>query len=94
MRRDLRDGLRTGGSHVETVTITDPSVPLRATVVWVDAPQSALVNDLDLTVVGPGGTPAERFGAAVKKTACPLAPATAVPATCNGGSRSSSRPPS
>lgn len=43
------------------VTAVDPSRPLKATLVWTDAPavpgaDPALVNDLDLTLVGPDGT--------------------------------------
>jgi hypothetical protein len=59
--RGASDGLRTGEEHVEVVTINDPSVPLRATVAWVDAPQSALVNDLQLVVSGPDGTPSQSY---------------------------------
>ena len=59
--RGLSDGLATGDTHVEGVTITDTSVPLRVTVVWVDAPQSALVNDLELEVAGPADTPDQQY---------------------------------
>jgi len=59
--RGLSDGLGTGDEHVEVVTITDPAIPLRATVVWIDQAQSLLVNDLQLLVTGPDGTPAQTY---------------------------------
>jgi len=54
-------GVATGGSYVETVDVSDTSIPLRATVNWADRPGSALVNNLRLTVTGPAGGPAQTF---------------------------------
>jgi hypothetical protein len=50
-----------GQAHTLQVAPADSSKPLKVTVVWTDAPGSAgakpaLVNDLDLTVVGADGT--------------------------------------
>jgi serine protease AprX len=57
---DDRDGLRTGQSRTVSVA-TDGASPLKVTMAYTDAPASAnaartLVNDLDLTVIGPDGT--------------------------------------
>ncbi|MBN1810867.1 MAG: S8 family serine peptidase [Anaerolineae bacterium] len=57
---DISPGLQTGESLRATVTVTDTSVPLRATLVWSDYPASpaaavALVNDLDLVLETPSG---------------------------------------
>jgi hypothetical protein len=54
-------GLATGEVYETTVEIDDPSVPLRATVVWMDRPGSALVNNLRLTVVGPAGGASQTY---------------------------------
>ena len=58
---DNKTGLATGGSATSVYTITNTSAPLHITLAWTDAPGSisaarALVNDLDLTVTGPGNT--------------------------------------
>jgi len=52
-------GLTTGGTASHTYTVAGGS-PLRVSVVWTDYPSTAsapvnLVNDLDVTVTGPGG---------------------------------------
>ncbi len=56
---DEETGLATGGSRSFTVNSTGD--PLKVTLVWSDYPSTEtasinLVNDLDLTVAGPGGT--------------------------------------
>lgn len=48
-------------THTRSVRVVDPSKPLKVSLVWTDAPaaagaDTALVNDLDLTVVGNGTT--------------------------------------
>lgn len=58
---DQTSGLSTGGSHVYNYQITGSAQPFRVTLAWTDYPGSpaangALVNDLDLTITGPGGT--------------------------------------
>jgi len=57
---DHADGLQTGEWFDLPVTVTDDQHPLRVTLVWADYPgieaaHGALVNDLDLQVIGPGG---------------------------------------
>ena len=57
---DERGGLATGGTWSKTYSVSG-GAPLKATLVWTDYPGAvgaakALVNDLDLTVTGPGGT--------------------------------------
>lgn len=59
---DNTTGLSTGGVQNYTYSITGSTSPLRVTLVWNDYPGSttaatALVNDLDLTVIQPNGTP-------------------------------------
>ncbi|HEV8361359.1 MAG TPA: S8 family serine peptidase [Candidatus Thermoplasmatota archaeon] len=54
-------GLATGGAETFTVTVADGAEPLRIMLVWTDQPGAAgalpsLVNNLDLSVVGPDGT--------------------------------------
>jgi hypothetical protein len=54
-------GLTTGSVIERDVQVTGSSEPLRVTLVWTDPPPApgaalALVNDLDLEVIGPGGT--------------------------------------
>ncbi|HUT73636.1 MAG TPA: S8 family serine peptidase [Armatimonadota bacterium] len=51
----------TGAVDIHPLVVTSASVPLAVTLVWTDAPaapytSSALVNDLDLTVVDPRGS--------------------------------------
>ena len=50
-----------GQAHAVNVVPVDPSRPMKVTLVWTDAPgapgaETALVNDLDLTVTSAGGT--------------------------------------
>jgi hypothetical protein len=57
---DQRRGLNTGQSWRWAVTVNDPSLPLKFTLVWIDYPGSPniypnLVNDLDLVVTSPSG---------------------------------------
>ncbi|MHB9145966.1 MAG: S8 family serine peptidase [Symbiobacteriia bacterium] len=57
---DSAHSLSTGDSQSYSVSVSDGSVPLKATLVWSDYPGStsagqALVNDLDLTVTSPTG---------------------------------------
>ena len=57
---DQTTGLTTGGSDVYHYTITASGEPFKATLAWSDYPGSpvaagGLVNDLDLTITGPGG---------------------------------------
>ncbi|MDY7080271.1 MAG: S8 family serine peptidase, partial [Chloroflexota bacterium] len=57
---DQEAGLDTNGVHTYTFEIVTDSVPLRTNLVWSDYPGSiaaagGLVNDLDLTLYGPGG---------------------------------------
>jgi hypothetical protein len=52
--------LRTGESYVHRVIVADPDEPLKITLAWTDEPGfpgaiPALVNDLDLEVLGPDG---------------------------------------
>jgi len=54
-------GLTTGQSDMHLYTVASDAEPLRLTLAWSDYPGSpaaagGLVNDLDLTVTGPGGT--------------------------------------
>jgi hypothetical protein len=49
------EGLATGGLFEEKIEILDATAPFRVTLNWVDRSGSALVNDLRLNVVGPGG---------------------------------------
>jgi uncharacterized repeat protein (TIGR01451 family) len=58
---DDQTGLSTNGIHTYTFEVVTDSVPLRANLVWSDYPGTTaaaggLVNDLDLTLYGPGGT--------------------------------------
>ena len=67
MRVEQNDAVGTGDVHEYCVELSDASVggdvivaPLRATLAYTDAPgspwaETAIVNDLDLTVVGPSG---------------------------------------
>lgn len=53
--------LATGATATFTFPVVEPGRPFKATLVWTDYPSSPtaaanLVNDLDLTVVGPDGT--------------------------------------
>jgi subtilisin family serine protease len=48
-----RPGLRTNEYDTWTYNVGDGSVPFMSTLVWTDYPGSALVNDLDLSVVDP-----------------------------------------
>ncbi len=53
-------GCNTGDEQTYDVTVDDPALPLRITLVWSDYPGVpwsglVLVNDLDLTVIGPTG---------------------------------------
>jgi subtilisin family serine protease len=57
---DATTGLSTGASSTATYYVASGSLPLRATLVWSDYQGSTigsvtLVNDLDLSVTGPGG---------------------------------------
>jgi hypothetical protein len=50
-----------GASHGLSISVADPTKPLRVTLAWTDAPgapgaEKALVNDLDLTVTAADGT--------------------------------------
>ncbi|MCK4757293.1 MAG: S8 family serine peptidase, partial [Thermoplasmata archaeon] len=55
--------LETGGSQIyDSLNVNDASQPLKITVVWTDVPAppttgtgAALINDLDLTAISPGG---------------------------------------
>jgi hypothetical protein len=54
-------GMVTGSVSEREIAVTGSSEPLRVTLVWTDPPPApgaalALVNDLDLEVIGPGGT--------------------------------------
>ncbi len=56
---DSPAGLVTGGSSTQTFTV-EPGATFKATLVWSDYPSTEaaaknLVNDLDITVTGPGG---------------------------------------
>ena len=58
---DVSSGLNTGGTWTQQITVKDSSIPLRITLVWTDYPgeanaNPAIVNDLNLKVVSPGGT--------------------------------------
>jgi hypothetical protein len=58
---DQTVALRTGESHTTTVVVSDASEPLRITLAYTDEPGfpgaiPALVNDLDLEIVGPDGS--------------------------------------
>lgn len=58
---DQDSSLVTYGSKSYSYSVEDNTTPLRITLVWTDYPGSvtagkALVNDLDLTVIGPDGT--------------------------------------
>ncbi len=58
---DQTAGLSTTASDVYNYQITSSAEPFRVTLAWTDYPGSpaangALVNDLDLTITGPGGT--------------------------------------
>lgn len=58
---DEKNGLTTGASKTFTYNVINAAQPLRVTLAWTDYPGSAaaaggLVNDLDIHVVGPGGT--------------------------------------
>jgi hypothetical protein len=54
------DTVTTGGNRTYNVQVSTGGLPLKASLVWTDAPGAlpaarALVNDLDLVVEGPGG---------------------------------------
>ncbi len=58
---DVESGLHTGGTWTKEFDVDASSEPLVVTLVWTDYPGTAgsgikLVNDLDLTVIAPGGT--------------------------------------
>ncbi len=58
---EVSPGLSTGGVHNYSVPVSYSLSPLSVTLCWTDHPGStpaagALVNDLDLTMTGPGGT--------------------------------------
>ncbi len=58
---DERTGLSTGGQHQYQVNVDDPSQGFKAVLVWTDAPAAtganpAIINNLDLEVMTPGGT--------------------------------------
>ncbi len=58
---DNSSGLSTNTSYDYRISVGDPSVPLKVTLVWSDYPgmpftNPNLVNDLDLTVTSPSGT--------------------------------------
>ena len=58
---DQTTGLNTGATDVYTYEIASSTEPFRVTLAWTDYPGSpvaagGLVNDLDVTVTGPGGT--------------------------------------
>lgn len=58
---DERTGLSTGGQHQYQVNVDDASQGFKAVLVWTDAPAAnganpAIINNLDLEVVSPGGT--------------------------------------
>ena len=58
---DYTTGLHTNGSVSYTYSVSGKSSPLRITLVWTDYPaltsaSVSLVNDLDLTVIGPDNT--------------------------------------
>ncbi len=60
LRIETHDGLSTGESAVFSYAV-EPGEPLEIVLVWTDYPAATgtgikLVNDLDLVVVGPGGT--------------------------------------
>lgn len=53
---DNRSGLKDGESLVYQYRVADPKTPLKVTLAWTDpASSGSLVNNLDLTVTGPGG---------------------------------------
>jgi len=57
---DQMRGLQTGEAYGETVTVTNPEEPLKITMTYSDVPGSpdaerALVNNLNLQVIGPDG---------------------------------------
>jgi len=60
---DHKNGLTAGsGNATYTFNVTNNSVPLKVVLCWTDPPPAImtgvnLVNDLDLTVTGPGGAP-------------------------------------
>ncbi|MBL8298573.1 MAG: S8 family serine peptidase [Rhodanobacteraceae bacterium] len=59
--RTQLSGLKTGQTHTYTINNVAAGQPLRATLTWFDVPGApgaaiALVNNLDLEVVAPGGT--------------------------------------
>lgn len=58
--QDQTSGLGTGGSNSYNYQVTSSAEPFRVTLAWTDYPGSpvaagGLVNDLDLTITGPGG---------------------------------------
>lgn len=66
--RDEKSGLGTGEERTWLLNVRPGESPLRIMLVWSDYPGSvnaavALVNDLDLTVTGPEGTPHRGNGA-------------------------------
>ena len=57
---DDAEGLTQGATRTYTYEVTTDATPLKATLVWTDPPavpgsKTALVNDLDLVVIGPDG---------------------------------------
>lgn len=59
---DQSPGLQTGETDTYTFTVVHPDQPLRVTLAWSDYPgdpaaAGGLVNDLDLVVTSPNGTP-------------------------------------
>lgn len=62
---DEATGLSTSGSQSYNYSVSSSGDPLRITLVWTDYPSTAaasanLVNNLNLTVTGPGGSPVYR----------------------------------
>lgn len=58
---DQETSLLTGQTKTYTFSVAENLIPLRITLVWTDYPaaiaaEKTLVNDLDLTVIGPDGT--------------------------------------
>lgn len=58
--RDEREALDTDEEVSLDLDVSTPALELKITLVWTDEPGAALVNDLDLIVVGPDGS--ERHG--------------------------------
>ena len=70
---DDTTGINTGTTRTYTYSVAESSVPLHVTLAWTDYPASTtsskqLVNDLDLTVEGPGGTFYPNRGSSADRT--------------------------